>query len=572
MSGGIVQLVATGAQDTWLTGKPEISFFRSNYKRYTHYANTVERQIIQGQPTAGGISTIRFEKKGDLLSYVYFTARDSFGSLVSNLDWSKVIDKVELLIGGQVIDTQDFEYMTDIEPVVGAQTFSQRYLNNSGTSLTNQVGPFLPLKFFFCKDWSVALPLIGLQFHDVEIRITWSSSLSTTVTFGTTTNPVLSAIPQASVNVFSIAAALQVSPNVSNIVVQQTSGPLFPGMMILAGGQNTSTNPAIIQTVSNLVAGSAFSNVGIAFSNASNTSITTLFSAGASLNVYAPVASSAVFGPVALATGATSATLSLNRIVSPTTGTGPAIGQYVAGLPFSPAYVTAVSGSSVTLGFPALVQDTVIPNLRVVSFFTGTANSTTTYSQLQFQAWSNFIHLDQGEREYFAKSAHDLLVTQVTRVPISNNPVQELALAHPIKFLAFPSVSYSTVYANGAGSAVATNYQLKTQINGVDVGESRFLPAFVDHAQYYNTPFGYMHNNAVANVAIISYALDTSKLQPTGTLNFSRLDTFRLVAPSSLPNGILGLTNSAISSPYLYAVNYNVLRIQNGLGGLLYAN
>jgi hypothetical protein len=234
--------------------------------------------------------------------------------------------------------------------------------------------------------------------------------------------------------------------------------------------------------------------------------------------------------------------------------------------------VTAVSGSSVTIGFPALLLDTVIPNLRVVSFFNGTANSTATYSQLQFQAWSNFIHLDQGEREYFAKSTHDLLVTQVTRVPISNNPVQELALAHPIKFLAFPSASYSTVYANGSGSAVAANYQLKTQINGVDVGESRFLPAFVDQAQYYNTPFGYVHNNAVSNVAIISYALDTSKLQPTGTLNFSRLDTFRLVAPSSLTNGILGLTNTAISSPYLYAVNYNVLRIQNGLGGLLYAN
>ena len=573
MSGGIVQLVATGAQDAWLTGKPEISFFRSNYKRYTHYANTVERQIIQGQPTAGGISTIRFEKKGDLLSYVHFTARDSLGALVANLDWSKVIDKVELLIGGQVIDTQDFEYMTDIEPVVGAQTFSQRYLNNSGVSLTNQVAPFLPLKFFFCKDWSVALPLIGLQFHDVEIRITWSSSLSTTVTFGTTTNPVLSAVPQASVNVFSISTSgTNMAANSSIIVAQQTSGPLFPGMMVLAGGQNTSTNPAIIQSVSNIVVGTAFSNVTIAFSNAANTSISTLFSAGASLNVYAPVCSSAVLGPVAVATGATSATLSLNRIVSPTAGLGPAIGQYVAGLPFSPAYVTAVSGSSVTIGFPALVQDTVIPNLRVVSFFNGTANSTATYSQLQFQAWSNFIHLDQGEREYFAKSTHDLLVTQVTRVPISTNPVQELALAHPIKFLAFPSASYSTVYANGSGSAVAANYQLKTQINGVDVGESRFLPAFVDQAQYYNTPFGYVHNNAVSNVAIISYALDTSKLQPTGTLNFSRLDTFRLVAPSSLTNGILGLTNTAISSPYLYAVNYNVLRIQNGLGGLLYAN
>ena len=57
MSGGIVQLVATGAQDAWLTGKPEVSFFRSNYRRYTHYASSTERQVIQGAPIAGGIST-----------------------------------------------------------------------------------------------------------------------------------------------------------------------------------------------------------------------------------------------------------------------------------------------------------------------------------------------------------------------------------------------------------------------------------------------------------------------------------------------------------------------------------
>ena len=57
MSGGIVQLVATGAQDAWLTGKPEVSFFRSSYRRYTHYASSLERQVIQGAPIAGGIST-----------------------------------------------------------------------------------------------------------------------------------------------------------------------------------------------------------------------------------------------------------------------------------------------------------------------------------------------------------------------------------------------------------------------------------------------------------------------------------------------------------------------------------
>ena len=576
MSGGIVQLVATGAQDAWLTGKPEVSFFRSNYRRYTHYAHSVERQIIQGQPTAGGISTIRFEKKGDLLSYVYFTARDNNGSVISNLDWSKVIDKVELMIGGQIIDTQDFEYSTDIEPLTGAQTFSQRYLNNQTSSQatpTNQKAIFYPLKFFFCKDWSVSLPLVALQFHDVELRITWSQSLGTTVNFGATTNPLLSAAPQATANVFS-ASTVVVGANTASLVFQQSTGPIFPGSLITGPLSNLQTNVAVVQSLSN-----SASNVTVAFANtATGNVITNLFGSGASFvaNLYAPTVAAQTPLAASVALGATSASLTFNSFSSPVAGALPAVGQYVAGLPMTgPVYVSSVSNvasGNVTVTFPSTAAATTVLAGTTIGFFNGTATSTVKYSDLMFQCWSNFVYLDETERNFFAKGAQDLLITQVNRVTILSNPVQELALAQPVKFLAFPAANYPTIYANGANSVAAARYVLKTQINGVDVGEFRSLPAYMDAAHYYNTPFGYMHNNQVANVAIISYCLDTSKLQPTGTLNFSRLDTFRLITDPQLPNGMLGLTNQAISSPYLYAVNYNVLRIQNGLAGLLYAN
>ena len=587
MSGGIVQLVATGAQDAWLTGKPEVSFFRSNYRRYTHYAHSVERQIIQGQPTAGGISTIRFEKKGDLLSYVYFTARDTNGSVISNLDWSKVIDKVELMIGGQIIDTQDFEYSTDIEPLTGAQTFSQRFLNNNAVSQntpSSQKNVFYPLKFFFCKDWSVSLPLVALQFHDVELRITWSQNLGSTVNFGATTSPLLSAAPQATGNVLaSVQQGTLAGSNLSaNLTFSSVTGPIFPGSLIVAPTANTQTSLAIIQAYNSNTATFTGSNVVVTFANTagqanlftSSNAAATVVPATALVNVYAPVTTGVVPLPSTVATGNTSAQLVFGTFSSPTgAGTVPQIGQYVAGLPVTgPAYVSAVSGTTVTVAFPAQAAPTQIQAGSTVSFFAGTAVSTVKYSDLMFQCWSNFVYLDETERNFFAKGTQDLLITQVNRVTILTNPVQELALAQPVKFLAFPAANYPAIYANGAGSVAASRYVLKTQINGVDVGEFRSLPAYVDAAHYYNTPFGYMHNNQVANVAIISYCLDTSKLQPTGTLNFSRLDTFRLITDPQMPNGILGLTNPAITSPYLYAVNYNVLRIQNGLGGLLYAN
>ena len=386
MSGGIVQLVATGAQDTWLTGKPEVSFFRSNYRRYTHYASSVERQVIQGVPIAGGISTIRFEKKGDLVNYVYLTARDGNNSLIPNIDWTKVIDKIELMIGGQVIDTQDVTYSTAIEPVTGAQNYSQRYLVGSLATNefpSNSVNGFYPLKFFFNKDWSVSLPLVALQFHDVELRITWASGLSS-------------------------------------------------------------------------------------------------------------------------ATGLTGA------------------------------------GS---------------PN----------------YNQLQYIAWANFTYLDQTERDFFANTPQDMLITQVQRtIVMGSQTMQELALAQPVKFLAFTSNNYPQGYgATGTGSSALKDHMLKTQVNGVDVGEFRHLPAFVDLPQYFNTPFGYLPNGinaGTANVGIISYCLDTSKLQPTGTLNFSRLDTYRIVVPPTITIGAL------IKSTYLYAISFNVLRIQNGLGSVLYSS
>jgi len=392
MSGGIVQLVATGAQDAWLTGKPEVSFFRSNYRRYTHYASSTERQVIQGAPIAGGISTIRIEKKGDLVNYMYLTARDGNGALCPTVSWSNVIDKVELMIGGQVIDTQDVVYSTQIEPVTGAQNFSQRLLlGNSGTHVysNNAISGFYPLKFFFNKDWSVSLPLVALQFHDVELRITWSSSLG-----------------------------------------------LGTGFDANAGATN--------------------------------------------------------------------------------------------------------------------------------------------YNNLQYIAWANFTYLDQAERDFFANTPHDMLITQVQRtIVLGSQTMQELALAQPVKFLAFSTANYGSSYGTAGGiqygnnSATVKDWMLKTQVNGTDVGEFRHLPAFVDLPQYYNTPFGYLPNGVncgTAQVGIISYCLDTSKLQPTGTLNFSRLDTYRLVVPPSITIGTL------IKSTYLYAIGYNVLRIQNGLASVLYSN
>jgi hypothetical protein len=180
MSGVISQLVAVGAQDVHLVNQPEISFFRSVYKRHINFSQTVERQLIQGSVFNNGVSTVRFEHKGDMLNYVYLVP---FGSdhmyARSFLDkWLRLITKVELLVGGQVIDEQDPTYSTLIAPTLSASTFSKSV--NAGLYNHTTKSRFYPLRFFFCENWQSSIPLIALRYHDVELRITWGSQAAET--------------------------------------------------------------------------------------------------------------------------------------------------------------------------------------------------------------------------------------------------------------------------------------------------------------------------------------------------------------------------------------------------------
>ena len=175
MSGGIAQLVAIGAQDAHIVGQPEVSFFRSNYKRHTNFAQTVERQVIQGNPTANGMSTIRFERKGDLLGFVYLAPRS--GTVThSPTDWLGQVAKVEWLVGGQVIDTQDANFSQFVAPTVMSQNLTKS-ISGYGEAAESR---FYPLRFSFCENWQSAIPLVALQYHDVEIRVTWGGSLTGT--------------------------------------------------------------------------------------------------------------------------------------------------------------------------------------------------------------------------------------------------------------------------------------------------------------------------------------------------------------------------------------------------------
>jgi len=103
-----------------------------------------------------------------------------------------------------------------------------------------------------------------------------------------------------------------------------------------------------------------------------------------------------------------------------------------------------------------------------------------------------------------------------------------------------------------------TTAKVKLQINGTDVTDAKAVrPHFTSAPVYYHTQAA---DTTATATFLQPFCLDTAKLQPTGSLNFSRLDSARLVS------------DDTTWANDIYGVNYNILRIENGMGGLMYSN
>jgi hypothetical protein len=377
MGGGLLQLVAYGAQDAYITGNPHITFWKVLYKRHTNFAMEAFRVNFTGAPQYGQRVVAVINRNADLMYKTYLEVQlpDTFSAADgAGVKWTaayerrlgyQLLKKIEVEIGGQIIDTHYGEWLflwesltSGFDNSVKLDTMLGGYLGGTETTAVSCGGRpailYIPLQFWFCRNPGLALPLIALQYHDVEIRIYWSSA---------------------------------------------------PGTAI-------------------------------------------------------------------------------------------------------------------------------------------------------YEAWANFVVLDVVEREDFASRTQNHLIYQVQKATPSGNKTQNLVFNHPIKFIAGSNVVTNVVTT----TSDIGNQGMLLQINGVDIGEQKSItPHFNLVPNYYSVPF----DNVGTTQFLLPFCLDTSKLQPTGTLNFSRIDSARLVSSANFTDALLGT---------LYAVNYNILKIENGMGGLLYAN
>jgi hypothetical protein len=190
MGGGLLQLVAYGAQDVYLTGNPQITFFKVVYRRHTNFAIEAIEQTPTGNNNLGSRISVQVTRNGDLIHRVYFNGKlknkhaTKAMSLVPNFG-QRLLKTIELEIGGQRIDRHFSEWLyiwneLTLPPgkrdgyniMVGAEKYNRSI--NLADEASYEV--YVPLEFWFCRNVGLALPLIALQYHEVKINIEYESA------------------------------------------------------------------------------------------------------------------------------------------------------------------------------------------------------------------------------------------------------------------------------------------------------------------------------------------------------------------------------------------------------------
>ena len=216
MGGGLMQLVAYGAQDIYLTGQPQITFFKSVYRRHTNFAIESIQQTINGSVSPGARVSVTISRNGDLLKNLWCQYNPSLlvpaggsAQLAADLSHS-LFSTLEIEIGGQLIDRQYGIWLTiwrdlcemnptgqqgeitanGAEPIINSpygaavSTKYQRmaYTHQGGANVTSTTAApteaYIPMKFWFCRNPGLAVPLIALQYHEVKFNIQFSLASS----------------------------------------------------------------------------------------------------------------------------------------------------------------------------------------------------------------------------------------------------------------------------------------------------------------------------------------------------------------------------------------------------------
>jgi len=524
-----MQLVAYGAQDIYLTGNPQITFFKVVYRRHTNFSmETIEQTINGSSSTAGGSGTVTISRNGDLVSSVYVTS-----STTDITHGSAIVSEVELEIGGQRID-RHYEEWNDIwnelstpaSKAIGLKSMIGDVGKTGGT--TDRAGVSmvqLPLNFWFCRNPGLALPLIALQYHEVKLKFTWGSTsavgklavckvmcdyiyLDTDERrrFAQVSHEYLIEQIQKQSATATLSTKLNFNHPVKEIIWTSAATNTYATAQLKLNGHDrfsaqeeeyfqlrqpyqyhTAIPQQNLPQAANPIVGSHFINL---FSGSNQTQ-------SVPIEAMAFANSVVTAGDVMVAQGGTG---------SPLSGITPAVTD--GAVEDSNTIVFSFLQTDINAPLPVAGDECLITVFGTQSTSTGNAAT--------------------------AVKVH----THVSRV-------------------------FSGDLGNGDGAGAGSfSMQFDESLLEITVGA-----AVVDGPDFTITDFQIKSAGHAATskmrkkINVYSFGLKPEEHQPSGTCNFSRIDTAKLDTGSELA-----------AADNIYAVNYNVLRIMSGMGGLAYSN
>lgn len=213
MSGGLLELVAFGAQDIYLVGSPQVSLFKAVYRRHTNFAKEDIEQTFQGSVDFNSRVTCTLARQGDLVSGLtvkfrlpQVTITNEAQGQTKSCRWIDslghyLIELAEIEIGGQVIDRHSSDWLEIWSQLTVSAAHSSAYKEQIGhdgpfaglrVPITTNVEDsvvnqginvdannrrllYVPLQFWFCRNLGLSLPLIALQYHEVKVHLTFAS-------------------------------------------------------------------------------------------------------------------------------------------------------------------------------------------------------------------------------------------------------------------------------------------------------------------------------------------------------------------------------------------------------------
>jgi len=447
MAGGLMQLVAYGAQDVYLTGQPKVTFFQAVYKRHTNFAMENIQQTVNGTPSNGGRVSVTIARNGDLVGDMYIRLQPTqlnSANLTSSTtgydtNWvaERAIADIELTIGGQRIDKHYQTWWRLYAELFLSESEKINYgkLTSSPVPFPDSTNPnsvYLPLLFFFNRNPGLYLPLIALQYH--EVRLDFDLTSYFTSYFGST------------------GAVFEVWANYVYLDTEERRRFAQKG------------HEYLIEQVQH--------------------------------------------------TGGDAITLA---------GTPSTTGSPVA--------------QTIRLSFNHPVKELIWCYINTSSTVTNSMwNFSTSAANVQVSC-NTFATVTQGVLP------HTVGVPRIVQVGTSGSWIEE---------------GSSNVIAN-SNVEVGPLYNFKLVLNGQD--------RFKEQAgKYFNQYQPYVYHSGVPYPGIYcySFALQPEEHQPTGTCNFSRIDNAQVAI------NIKGAATTPLQK--MFAVNYNILRIQSGMGGLAFSN